>query len=191
MISYREAAAGIYGAWRLARLDPHGMSYFDATERGFWHSFYAAVIVAPAYAVIVAIDYLQQPLGASEERIIAVQAIAYVISWTLFPLAMTVVARMLDRERYYLRYIVAANWANVLEVLLFLPAIAMADSGVAAFAMLPVLAALVTFAYQWFVARTALMVSGLQAAAVVGLDLLLDIALMVTVHAMLNGGAPA
>ena len=43
-----EIAYGIYGAWRLARLDVTGMEVFDRTVAGFWKSFFAAVLVAPA-----------------------------------------------------------------------------------------------------------------------------------------------
>lgn len=187
MVSSREAVASIFGAWRLARLDPRGMSCFNTTETGFWHSFFAAVICAPAYVLIVALDVAQQPVQASDARLISVHAIAYVISWTAFPLAMAWGTRLLDREKFYVRYIVAHNWANVLEMLLFLPATALAATGVPWFTILPALAAFMIFGYQWYVARTALMISGAQAMSVIGLDLLLDIALMMALRALLPG----
>ena len=37
----------IYGAWRLALLDPSGLNWFDVSIEGFWRSFFAAAIVAP------------------------------------------------------------------------------------------------------------------------------------------------
>lgn len=185
MISQSEVVAGLTGAWRLARLDPQGMSYFDATETGFWRSFFAAVLCAPAYAFVVTLDYGQAPAVASDARLVAVHGIAYAISWTAFPLAMTWAARLLDREPFYLRYIVAQNWANVLEMLLFLPALSLAASGASGFAILPALAAVVILGYQWYVARSALMIGGAQAMAVVGLDLLLDIVVTMAVRALL------
>lgn len=188
MVSLGEAATSIYGAWRLARLDPRGLSCFNTTEEGFWRSFWAAVLVAPAYAVTVAIEYGQRSPLASDSRIVAVHAIAYVINWTAFPLAMLPVARMLGREHRYLRYIVARNWAGALEMILFLLAMILAASGIAWFAMLPALSALLVFTYQWYVARMALEITGLQAAAVVGIDLLIDIVLMIAMQGMLPGG---
>ena len=52
MITAREVTAALYGSWRLARLDPGGMAYFNRTVEGFWNSFFAAVIVAPGYIEI-------------------------------------------------------------------------------------------------------------------------------------------
>lgn len=185
MVSSREAANSLFGAWRLARLDPRGLSLFNTTEAGFWHSFYAAIICVPGYVMMVMLDYADTPLPVSDERLTAVHTIAYVISWTAFPLAMSWGARLLDREQFYVRYIVAHNWANVLEMALFLPATVFAATGLSWFTILPALAAFVIFAYQWYVARTALMISGAQAMAVIGLDLLIDIALMMALHTLL------
>lgn len=189
MISPRDVFAGLFGAWRLARLDPQGMSCFDATETGFWQSFFAAVLCAPAYALVVALDFGQEPVLASDARFVAVHAIAYVISWTAFPLAMARAARLLDRERFYLRYIVAQNWAHVLEMMLFLPALSLAATGASWFAILPALAAFVILGYQWYVARTALMIDGLRAAAVIGLALLLDVVVTTALRTMLPTAA--
>ena len=46
-----EVLGALYGAYRLARIDPAGMTYFNLSFEGFWRSFFAAVLVAPAYAV--------------------------------------------------------------------------------------------------------------------------------------------
>ena len=185
MITLRDVVAGLTGAWRLARFDPNGMSYFDTTITGFWRSFFAAVICAPAYIVMVALDVHQTPVPASVERLVAVHSIAYVISWTAFPLAMTWAARLLDREQHYLRYITARNWASVLEMALFVPALTLAATDASWFDPLPAFAAFVVFCYQWFVARTALATSGAQALAVVGLNLLTDLALLTALQVLL------
>ena len=47
--SLRETLIGIYGAWRLARLERGAMSYFDASAEGFWKSFSAAALLLPGY----------------------------------------------------------------------------------------------------------------------------------------------
>jgi hypothetical protein len=188
MISAREATASIYGAWRLARLDPRGLSYFNATEQGFWRSFWAAAISAPAYILIVAFGYAQQAPAASNARVFAVHAIAYVINWTAFPLALATAARMLGRERHYIRYVVALNWASLLGMVAFVLATGLAATGIAWFTILPALSTFLVIGYQWYVARLALEISGLQAAAVVGLDVLIELALMIAMGALLPGG---
>lgn len=185
-----EIGAALRGAWRLARADARGLSEFNATIAGFWRSFLAAVLCAPAYILILTIDHAQQPPSdASDGRLIAVHAIAYVIRWTAFPLAMTSVARALGRESAYTLFIVASNWASVLKVMLLLPVFALAASGIAPFGMLPLLATIAVLLYQWFIARRALDITGTQAAAVVGLDLMIDLAVTTAVRALLDVGA--
>lgn len=172
MITAREATSAIYGAYRLARVDPRGLVYFDATIEGFWRSFYAALLVAPAYAILLALDPGDRPVTAGPVRLVLVEGIAYVIGWTAFPLAMVYVAQWLGRSQHYIRYIVAQNWANVLEMALFLSVAAIA-AGSAAVAVLPLLAWIAVLVYEWYIARTALEITGGQAAAVVALSVFL------------------
>ncbi|MCZ6467897.1 MAG: hypothetical protein O6829_11555, partial [Alphaproteobacteria bacterium] len=121
MLSAREAATSLYGAYRLARFDARGMTYFETSLAGFWRSFYAAVIVAPVFAVLLAMRYAAGGEATDEVRFASVEAIAYVIAWVAFPLVMVSLARLLDREERYLGYIVAYNWASVLQNGLYLP----------------------------------------------------------------------
>lgn len=185
MITLRETVAGLTGAWRLARLDPQGMGVFDTTEKGFWRSFYAAALGAPAYVLLMIWGYEQDPVLGSVERIVAIDAIAYVIDWTAFPLAMAWAVRRFERERFYVRYIVAQNWANLLALVLFLITVGLAETDIPWLTHLPAFAIIAVLAYQWFVARTALMLSGAQAFAVVGLDVLIDLAVSLVVRVML------
>ena len=60
-------------------------------------------------------------------RVFLVESIAYVIGWVAFPLAMVYVARALGREKRYVNYIVAFNWAQVPQVLLFLTGAVLAN----------------------------------------------------------------
>ena len=174
MITTREATLALYGAYRLARVDPKGLFYFDATIEGFWRSFYAALLVAPAYVILLALDLGDRPATAGPVKLVLVEGIVYVIGWTAFPLAMVYVARWLGRSQHYICYIVAQNWANVLEIALFFSVVAIAV-GSAAVAVLPLLlAGIAVLVYEWYIARTALEITGWQAAAVVALSVILD-----------------
>ncbi len=186
MITAREATFALYGAYRLARVDPRGLDYFDATIEGFWRSFYAALLVAPAYVILLALAFGDHPVTAGPARLVLVEGIAYVISWTAFPLAMVRFARRLDRSHHYIRYIVARNWAGVLEMAVLLPAVAIAASGPAAEA-LPLLVIIAILLYEWYVARTALEITGGQAAAVVALSVILDMFIDFASSGMLRG----
>ena len=192
MIRLQELSAGVYGAWRLAWADPAGLGYFDASERGFWQSFWAAAIAAPAYVLIVGIN-LADPdgLGSAQidgTRLLLVESIAYVMGWTVFPLAMVTVASKLGRDAQYARYIVASNWGGLIEMTAFLPAVALGET-VPAISVLPALVGCAMFAYQWFIARTALALSNRQALIPVAVNFTLGVAIALVARALLT--APA
>ena len=178
MLSAREAAYSLYGAYRLARLDAGGMAYFDASLGGFWRSFYAAAFVAPFFALLLALRYADGVVAASPLRYAAVEAIAYVIAWVAFPVVMLTVVQMLDRERRLIGYIVAYNWAAVLQNALYLPIPMMGITGLFAVNVangLGMLALILILVYTWFITKTALEVSAPAAAGIVALDLGLSI----------------
>ena len=82
MLSVRELATSLYGAYRLARFDPSGLRFFDASPAGAGRSFYAAAIVAPLYGLMLAV--------ASPERDVSylrfgfIEGTAYVLSWVAY-----------------------------------------------------------------------------------------------------------
>ena len=103
-------------------------------------------------------------------RFITLEAIAYVIAWVAFPLLMASLARLLDRDDYYIRYIVAYNWAAVLQNLLYIPIAILAAAGVLSIALsntLGLMALALIVAYTWFITRTALEVAAGMAAGIV------------------------
>ena len=178
MLTAREALSSLYGAYRLARFDAGGMAFFDTSIDGFWRSFFAAAIVAPFYAVLLTLRFAEGLVSTQPLRFAAIEAIAYVIAWVAFPLVMVSIARLLDREDRYLGYIVAYNWAAVLQNALYLPlAILAVTGGLTAdlantLAMIALLAILI---YTWFITKTAMALGALAAAALVALDLILSI----------------
>jgi hypothetical protein len=170
-----EVLRSLYGAYRLARLDPSGMGYFSLTVEGFWRSFFAAVLVAPGYAVLVARELLARPDAYDLGWALLIQVLAYALSWAAFPLAAVVMIRLLGLSGNYVALIVALNWAAVIQVGLFLAALVL---GLATPALLGgLLLIIVTVSilfYQWFVTRTALQTSGGVALLLVLVDLVLN-----------------
>ena len=187
-IGANDIGRALYGATRLARGDTQGIDFFEDTEEGFWRSFWAAVVVAPAYAILVAIELSDAQVASGWLRILLVEIIAYVAGWAAFPLAMHYVAEMIDREEQYFRYICANNWAIVLQVTLFLFVTALL-----ALEILPRPVAVVVsvvaygaiFVYQWFVAKVGLDLSGRGAVGIVALDFVISLVLNAIVRAML------
>lgn len=182
-----EAAVSLYGAFRLARFDANGMRCFDRTPRGFWRSFLAAVVVAPFYALLLASAYPALETSPDPLRFALAESIAYVMTWVAYPLAMAWVTRQLDRFDRYIGYIVAYNWAAVLQNAVFIPINILWITGTLppdlGF-LLWVIAFLLILAYLWFIARTALALAPMAAASIVGIDVLLNLMISTVAHGM-------
>ena len=188
MLSAREAATSLYGAYRLARFDTRGMTYFEISLAGFWRSFYAAVIVAPVFAVLLVMRYAAGGGDVDGVRFAAVEAIAYVIAWVAFPLVMVTLARLLDREERYLGYIVAYNWASVLQNGLYLPFVMLGVAGVIpaeTAGPLSLITLSLILVYGWFIAKVALDLGAGSAVALVALDRVLSVFIDIYASSML------
>lgn len=174
-----ELARAAYGAWRLALFDPRGLDCFDNTVAAYWRSFQAAVVLIPAYAVLVSFRLARMPAEPDLAQFVLVEAIAYVINWTAFPLAMAYVCDRIGRSDRYLRYVAAHNWSVIVQIAALLGAMAVSAAflGPGSGALLNFAAMAAVLVYQWFIARTALAVAGRAAAMIVGLDLAIGILL--------------
>lgn len=176
MLTWPEITRSVYGAWRLARFDPGGMNYFDLSIRGFWRSFGAALVVLPVYIYFVAVNF--DGTDASAAWFVIVKASAYGAAWAVFPIVMVGLARILNLTGNYVPFIIASNWASVLQVLLFIPVNTLAAFGGLASdggALLYLLTMAIVLVYQWFVARTALQTTKVIAAGLVAVDLFLGL----------------
>ncbi len=172
-MSARETFSSLYGAYRLARGDTGGLAFFETGLKGFWNSFYAAAFIAPFYAIFMILSFQVEPAGMPLARVATFEGISYVITWVAFPLAMFHLCRNIGREKEYLGFITAYNWAAIIQNSLFLPLAMLSVTKVipadaAAFLNMVVLSLIV--AYSWFIAKEALRVSPFTALGVVTLD---------------------
>lgn len=182
------AYSALYGAYRLARFDAQGLRWFDVSPAAFWYSFLAAGFVAPLYATLMVTRFQTMPVPVSGLRFFVVELIAYSIAWTAFPVAMATVVKMLDRERHYIRCIIAYNWAAVLQNLLYLPISILSISGVlggGGGSLLGLVALLAILIYSWFVLKTTLEVPPAVAWVLVALDLLISMIISLWSDALL------
>ncbi len=174
MPSAIEITRSLYGTWRLARLDRAGMGWFEVSLQGFWRSFFAFAIVAPGYAVLKLVEHTAVPVPADVSRIVAVDAIAYVLQFVGFPLAMVYLCRVIDRRDRYVGLVVALNWLVVLQMAVIVPTTLLAASQTAPTPIAEILvfvSVVAVLGYQWFIVRTALEVSAWIAVGVVVLDI--------------------
>lgn len=183
----REAAYGIYGAWRLALFDRAGAACFDGTAGAARRSFLAALVVAPAYLILLMLGFADRAPALPPVDLLIVESLAYVVNWTAFALAMYHITGSLGRGDRYFAFLAAYNWSAVVQMAAYLPAVALAASGMLGAEAGNFLIMAVTMAvlvYQWFVAATMLEVSRITAAGTVALDILLAVVVQVFVDSM-------
>jgi len=173
MLSLAEIGPALYGAWRLAHFDADGMRYFDRSIGGLWRSFRVAVLAAPLWIVIMAIDFAPMHIGGGWFRVVLAEAIAYVMSWVTFPLAAFYLTRYIDRQREFPGFVVALNWSTLLQLGILLPAHGIAGAGLLPYdagLVVALSAEIACLVYEWFITRSALNISGLGAVGFVLVD---------------------
>ena len=178
MITPQEVSRSLYGAWRLARFDANGVTFFDNTTEAFWRSFWAAAIALPLYAVLLVIKNTGVTIAVGPVYAFFVHLISYAIGWLIFPFAIYYVAELTGRQQWYCRYIAAHNWAIVLQVALLLVVSLFALTGIPSpgvTGMMTVIAVGAVLIYQGFIAHVAFQATLMGAVGIVLLDLALSL----------------
>ena len=183
MPSRREVIAALYGAWRLMRFDASGMNWFDLTPDGFWRSFFAAVPVAPFFALLVYLDPLREAGTTDTGSAILLTALVYAIGWAIVPVVAIFLTRLLGLTRGYVPLIVAYNWTSVPQIVLqtavaLISELGLLPSGLAG--ILLFVAVVYILVYEWFIVRTALQTTPGTAIGIVILFEVLGITLNLT-----------
>jgi hypothetical protein len=172
--AWSEVRLSVAGALRLARGDRAALACFDTSIDGFWRSFRAALICYPLYLLLLSFRITEAKAEASGLlRIVTVETIAFVIAWVAFPLLILPLTRWLGREAYFLRFMVAYNWCQVPQTVLFVAIALLGAGGVPGSPFIELAAALAVLAYEWFIARVALAVASGAAALIVLVDVVL------------------
>jgi len=180
-----EVTAALQGAIRLARLDAAGLNFFDRTIGGFWRSFFAAVLIAPV-RIFLLMTTRELPDDVGSLRAVAVETISYVIGWLIFPFVMLFVVDMLNRRARYFDYLVPYNWSNIPQAMLVLLATGVASLVPSLGGLLLVVVVISTLIYEWFIAKTGLMISSTAATALALFDFALGLSLNEITKALLQ-----
>lgn len=124
-----EFISSVRGAWRLFLWDEKGLDDFDLSIEGFWKSFFGPLAMAPIIAFIAVGSFrLQQDVyaargmaeaqmaltGSASEQV-AETIVAFLAGIALFPLLMIPVSRLIGLGHRYIPFIVAQNWATVVQ----------------------------------------------------------------------------
>ena len=177
MLTLRETSYALFGAWRLAHFDLQGTVYFDRSREGALRSFWVAAILLPPYTVLVLLHLSERPVAVSWPALLLIHTLGYVIAWTAFPVAMSWVSRVLDRNQEFFGFLTMYNWAQVLTIVPVLAVSAMRVGNMLPEPVLELLGVavdLAILAYGWFIARAGLRIGPFSAIGVVALDILLS-----------------
>ena len=124
MLSADETYASLAGAWRLMFGKADGLRLLDLSADGFWNSFFAIIVAAPA--LIVGWVGIANEIGDPEAfagRLGMLIRLATVDlgSWVLPLVALALVAPRAGIGGRFVHYVVASNWASAIIAWLMLP----------------------------------------------------------------------
>ena len=124
MLSADETYASLAGAWRLMFGKADGLRLLDLSADGFWNSFFAIIVAAPA--LIVGWVGIANEIGdpnafAGRLGMLLRLATVDIGSWVLPLLALALVAPRAGIGGRFVHYVVASNWASAIIAWLMLP----------------------------------------------------------------------
>jgi len=93
MLSSAEIARGSQGAVKFLLRDVSAPFHFDNTLEGCLRSFRVMILVAPIYAFVRVIEYMQVNVAADPGQIVLVEGLRYVVEWLLYPVIFHEIAR--------------------------------------------------------------------------------------------------
>lgn len=114
------------GAWRLMLGKADGLRLLDLSADGFWNSFFAILVAAPALIVgwVGVSDEIAVQSAASAGRFGVIVRLALIDlgAWILPIVAFALVARRAGVGDRFVHYVVASNWTSAIIAWLMLPA---------------------------------------------------------------------
>ena len=124
MLSADETYASLAGAWRLMFGKADGLRMLDLSADGFWNSFFAIIVAAPA--LIVGWVGIANEIGdpdafAGRLGMLIRLATVDIGSWVLPLVALALVAPRAGIGGRFVHYVVASNWASAIIAWLMLP----------------------------------------------------------------------
>ncbi len=164
-------AAGLQGAWLMARARPSGLLLFETTPAGAARSFLALAFCLPVNLVL----RLPAPTGSAISlRALLLEVLGFFIIWFGFLLVSHRLASAIGREAQWPRFLAAWNWSQVVQyAALLLVTVPLEVLGV--HAGIGQALGLAVFGYavwlEWYVVRLSLGLPGVGAAGFVLIDL--------------------
>lgn len=168
-----EIRRSLYGALRIAILDPDALSHFNLTEDGFWRSFFAMAPSVLLYALLNALPVGELPMdeeGPSLLFTVPAHAVLYLVIWVAYLLAMIPVTRLLRLSHRYVGFVVVWNWASLAQIMVLAGAALLAVAFGGSLAAVVLAAWLALLVYGFLVAWAGLQCDPLTAIGVIAFE---------------------
>ena len=124
MLPADQIQSSLTGAWRLMMGKADGLQLLDLSAEGFWNSFQALLLAAPALFIgwIGVANDIAAPLAMSGRMsVVARLAVIDFGSWLLPLLVLGLVAPRAGIGGRFVHYVVASNWASAIIAWILLP----------------------------------------------------------------------
>jgi len=124
MLSADETYASLIGAWRLMLGKADGLRLLDLSADGFWNSFFAIVVAAPALIVgwVGIANVIADPEAmAGRFGMLTRLATVEIGGWVLPLVGLALVAPRVGIGGRFVHYVVAYNWAMAIAAWVSLP----------------------------------------------------------------------
>ncbi|CAH2409005.1 transporter [Mesorhizobium escarrei] len=125
MLSSDETYASLNGAWRLMLGKADGLRQLDLSADGFWNSFFAIVVAAPALIVgwVGVANEIGDPNAFAGRFSMLIRLATVDIGvWVLPLVGLALVAPRAGIGGRFVHYVVASNWASAIIAWIMLPA---------------------------------------------------------------------
>ena len=181
-------AAGVQGAWLLARGQPDGLRLVEADAAGAARSFWAVAICLPSFICLRLIDWAVDGLPPQAAHAIALDLLSYIIQWCGFAVLSHRLVGVMGLAERWPQFIAAWNWCAVVQYLLLV--VFSVPELLGAPALLSQAAQVFALGWalwlEWFAFRLTLEVGVMAAARLVAVDVAIGV-LVAAVGAGLPG----
>lgn len=109
-VSADEVTRSLRGTAGLIGRRPDALTHFDVSERGFWRSFGAVWLTAPAVTVALALERGAGAAPFQPDHVTVAVLAGWAAGFLAVPLAMIAVLRRVGRTRAYVPFVVVTNW---------------------------------------------------------------------------------
>jgi hypothetical protein len=143
-------------------------------------SFWVAAFCVPPFVILHVMDWIESGVPRHAALGFGMDGLGYVAGWAGFALASHALAGTLGRQARWPRFIILWNWCNLVQYLMLvvasLPSLLGLPDPVAQLVWLVAMGWALWL--EWFATRVALDITGLQAAGLVALDVLIGLFLV-------------